>query len=88
MHRYGMRAMGAKIHKDDQNIWYITGVGAAGLQPPAEILDMGNSGTSARLLIGLVSGKNFTTRFTGDTSLRNKADGAGDRAFVKNGRAI
>src|ERR1700735_2347636 len=42
--------MGSKIHKDEKNIWHVTGVGGA-LQPPAEILDMGNSGTSARLLI-------------------------------------
>jgi 3-phosphoshikimate 1-carboxyvinyltransferase len=64
-----LRAMGAKIHKDEQNIWHVTGVGAAGLQAPAQILDVGNSGTSARLLIGLAAGKNFTTRFTGDASL-------------------
>ncbi len=64
-----LRAMGAKIHKDDAGVWHVTGVGAAGLQAPSEILDMGNSGTSARLLMGLVAGKNFTTRFTGDASL-------------------
>ena len=64
-----LRAMGAEIHKDGQNIWHVTGVGATGLRAPQETLDMGNSGTSARLLIGLVSGKNFTSRFTGDASL-------------------
>jgi 3-phosphoshikimate 1-carboxyvinyltransferase len=63
-----LTTMGAKIHKDEHNIWHVTGVGGA-LQAPAEILDMGNSGTSARLLIGLVSGYNFTARFTGDASL-------------------
>jgi 3-phosphoshikimate 1-carboxyvinyltransferase len=64
-----LRAMGAEIHKDADNIWHVTGVGAKGLHAPADILDMGNSGTSARLLIGLTSGYAFTTRFTGDASL-------------------
>ena len=64
-----LRAMGSEIRKDENNIWHVTGVGAAGLRAPSEVLDMGNSGTSARLLIGLVSGKNFTSRFTGDASL-------------------
>ena len=64
-----LRAMGAKIHKDEQNIWHVTGTGASGPQAPEQVLDVGNSGTSARLLIGLVAGKNFTARFTGDDSL-------------------
>ncbi|MDR3425244.1 MAG: 3-phosphoshikimate 1-carboxyvinyltransferase [Alphaproteobacteria bacterium] len=64
-----LRAMGAEIHKDESNVWHITGVGSAGLQAPQGVLDVGNSGTSARLLIGLVSGYNFTARFTGDASL-------------------
>ena len=63
-----LSAMGAKIHKHE-NVWMVTGVGSAGLQPPTSTLDMGNSGTSARLLMGLVAGKNFTTRCTGDASL-------------------
>jgi 3-phosphoshikimate 1-carboxyvinyltransferase len=70
-----LRAMGAEIHKDEQNIWRITGTGSAGLQAPKQVLDVGNSGTSARLLIGLVAGKNFTTRFTGDASLRKRPMG-------------
>lgn len=64
-----LRAMGAEIRKDENNVWHITGVGAKGLRAPKDVLDMGNSGTSARLLIGLVSGNAFTARFTGDASL-------------------
>ena len=64
-----LRTMGASIHKDEAGVWHVTGVGMAGLCAPQDLLDMGNSGTSARLLMGLVSGKNFTTRFTGDASL-------------------
>jgi 3-phosphoshikimate 1-carboxyvinyltransferase len=64
-----LRAMGVKIHKDESGIWHVTGVGLAGLQAPTATLDMGNSGTSARLLMGLVAGRKFATRFTGDASL-------------------
>ncbi len=64
-----LRAMGAEIRKDAGGVYHVTGVGLGGLRAPAETLDMGNSGTSARLLIGLVSGRPFTTRFTGDASL-------------------
>jgi 3-phosphoshikimate 1-carboxyvinyltransferase len=70
-----LRMMGSIIHKDEQSLWHITGVGAAGLQAPRQGLDVGNSGTSARLLIGLVSGKNFSTHFTGDASLRKRPMG-------------
>jgi 3-phosphoshikimate 1-carboxyvinyltransferase len=64
-----LRAMGALIYKDENGVWHITGVGTAGLQAPTEILDMGNSGTSARLLIGLVSGCAINAHFSGDASL-------------------
>jgi 3-phosphoshikimate 1-carboxyvinyltransferase len=70
-----LRMMGAIIQKDEKGLWHITGVGAAGLQMPQQVLDVGNSGTSARLLMGLVAGKNFTTRFTGDASLRKRPMG-------------
>ena len=64
-----LRAMGAEIHKDAGGVWHVRGVGAPGLRAPQQTLDMGNSGTSARLLIGLVSGQKITARFTGDASL-------------------
>ncbi len=64
-----LRAMGADIRKDDKGVWHVTGVGAKGLSAPQTTLDVGNSGTSARLLIGLCAGNPFTARFTGDASL-------------------
>ncbi|MFA5041253.1 MAG: 3-phosphoshikimate 1-carboxyvinyltransferase [Bdellovibrionales bacterium] len=67
-----LRAMGAKIEKDAQNVWRVTGVGSKGLQAPKQILDVGNSGTSARLLMGLVAGNNFSAQFDGDASLRKR----------------
>ncbi|MDD3370327.1 MAG: 3-phosphoshikimate 1-carboxyvinyltransferase [Alphaproteobacteria bacterium] len=70
-----LREMGAKIAKDEKNVWHIEGVGPAGLQEPKNVLDVGNSGTSARLLIGLCAGNAFTARFTGDASLRKRPMG-------------
>ncbi|MFA4994423.1 MAG: 3-phosphoshikimate 1-carboxyvinyltransferase [Bdellovibrionales bacterium] len=67
-----LRAMGATIQKDRAGVWQVTGVGAAGLRAPQDILNVGNSGTSARLLIGLVAGQPFSARFDGDASLRKR----------------
>ena len=61
-------AMGASVRKDDQGTWHIQGTGGK-LGQPQDIMDMGNSGTSARLLMGLVSGHAIEARFTGDASL-------------------
>jgi len=69
-----LRAMGAKIAKQGEE-WHITGVGARGLQPPQDILDMGNSGTSARLLTGLIAGYPVSAHITGDASLRKRPMG-------------
>lgn len=67
-----MRAMGADITKDENNIWRCHGVGIGGLREPDQVLDMGNSGTSTRLLMGLVGGHNITAQFTGDASLTKR----------------
>ncbi len=64
-----LRALGAAIHKDSEGVWRIQGKGLKGLHAAAHTLDMGNSGTAARLLIGLMSGRPFATTFTGDASL-------------------
>jgi 3-phosphoshikimate 1-carboxyvinyltransferase len=63
-----LRALGAKIEKTGDT-WRIEGTGLNGLKQPAEKLDMGNSGTSARLLIGLFGARPLTCTFTGDASL-------------------
>lgn len=64
-----MRAMGAKITRGDDGLWRVHGVGVGGLREPDQVLDMGNSGTSTRLLMGLVGGHDITATFTGDASL-------------------
>ena len=67
-----MRAMGADIIKDDNGAWHCHGVGIGGLKEPNTVLEMGNSGTSTRLLMGLVGGHNITAHFTGDASLTKR----------------
>lgn len=64
-----LRAMGATITRLDNGIWEVSGVGVGGLLQPAQALDMGNSGTSTRLLMGLVASHTITATFIGDASL-------------------
>lgn len=63
-----LRAMGAQIDKKG-DIWTVHGVGTGGLMQPRAAIEMGNSGTSTRLLMGLVASHDITTTFTGDASL-------------------
>jgi len=64
-----LRAMGAGIERTGEGEWRVDGVGVGGLLQPAGALDMGNSGTSTRLLMGLVASHPITATFTGDASL-------------------
>jgi 3-phosphoshikimate 1-carboxyvinyltransferase len=70
-----MQAMGATIERSDDGIWRVWGVGVGGLLQPAGALDMGNSGTSTRLLAGLVASHAITTTFIGDASLSKRPMG-------------
>jgi len=67
-----MRAMGADIKRGDDGRWTVHGVGVGGLLQPQTALDMGNSGTSTRLLMGLVASHPITATFTGDASLSKR----------------
>jgi len=70
-----MRAMGATVTRSEDGVWSIDGVGVGGLLQPAGALDMGNSGTSTRLLLGLVASHGITATFTGDASLSKRPMG-------------
>jgi len=70
-----MRAMGADIKRGDDGRWTIHGVGVGALLQPGEALDMGNSGTSTRLLMGLVASHPITATFIGDASLSKRPMG-------------
>jgi 3-phosphoshikimate 1-carboxyvinyltransferase len=65
------RAMGVEIEDDGSNLT-IHGKGLYGLSEPADVLDCGNSGTSMRLLSGLLAGQRFFSVLTGDQYLRNR----------------
>lgn len=67
-----MRAMGSDIVRNDDGTWECHGVGIGGLKTPTSVLNMGNSGTSTRLLMGLVGGHYITAQFTGDDSLTKR----------------
>jgi 3-phosphoshikimate 1-carboxyvinyltransferase len=67
-----MRAMGATILRGDDGRWTISGVGVGGLLQPAAALDMGNSGTSTRLLMGLIASHPITATLIGDASLSKR----------------
>ena len=64
-----LRALGARLDRDADGVWHVCGRGVGGLAEPASVLDMGNSGTGARLLMGLLATHPFTSFFTGDASL-------------------
>ena len=68
------RAMGIGI-EDDGEILRIGGKGLHGLSEPADVLDCGNSGTSMRLITGLLAGQRFFSVLTGDRYLRNRPMG-------------
>lgn len=66
------KALGAGVQRTGQGAWTVAGVGARGFSTPASDLDFGNSGTGARLMMGLVAGHTVTTRFVGDASLSSR----------------
>jgi 3-phosphoshikimate 1-carboxyvinyltransferase len=70
-----MRAMGAHIDRIGEGNWTVNGVGVGGLMQPSGALDMGNSGTSTRLLMGLVASHRLTATFIGDASLSKRPMG-------------
>ena len=61
--------MGVRIEKVDADKLVIHGVGKYGLQPPKTAIDCGNSGTSMRLLAGLLAAQSFDSELVGDESL-------------------
>lgn len=67
-----LTSMGVEIEKNLGGVWKVNGVGICGLNEPKDVLEMGNSGTSTRLLMGLVSTFNFNSFFTGDASLKKR----------------
>jgi 3-phosphoshikimate 1-carboxyvinyltransferase len=67
-----MRALGAEVVHDADGTWRVSGRGVGGLVEPDDVLDMGNSGTAARLLCGILASHPLFAVMTGDASLRRR----------------
>jgi 3-phosphoshikimate 1-carboxyvinyltransferase len=67
-----VRALGVTIHEDDVDTIRVDGAGLRGLSAPREPVDCGNSGTTLRLLAGLLAGQAGRFELTGDHSLRSR----------------
>ncbi len=67
-----MRMLGATVERSGEGAWKVHGVGVGGFAEPAGVLDLGNSGTGCRLVLGAVAGCPITATFDGDASLRQR----------------
>ncbi|MEZ5936792.1 MAG: 3-phosphoshikimate 1-carboxyvinyltransferase [Hyphomonadaceae bacterium] len=67
-----LAALGAGVERTGPGAWTVQGVGPAGFRSPEGDLDFGNSGTGARLMMGLTAGHDVTARFVGDVSLSSR----------------
>lgn len=67
-----MRLLGATVEHLGPGRWRVAGRGIGGLTEPEDVLDMGNSGTAARLICGLLAGHPIFAVMTGDASLRRR----------------
>lgn len=67
-----LRALGVRIERTADTDVTVHGVGLRGLRAPAKPLDLGNSGTSTRLLAGLLAGQDFDATLVGDASLSKR----------------
>jgi 3-phosphoshikimate 1-carboxyvinyltransferase len=70
-----MRAFGAAVVQHGAGNWSVHGVGVGGFREPVDVIDCGNSGTGARLIMGAMAATPITATFTGDASLRKRPMG-------------
>jgi 3-phosphoshikimate 1-carboxyvinyltransferase len=70
-----MRAFGARIGRDPDGVWRVSGVGTGGLLEPEAAIDFGNAGTGVRLTMGIAGAHPFATTFVGDASLSRRPMG-------------
>jgi len=70
-----VQALGVDVTRKGPGHYRIVGAGLRGLAEPGDVLDCGNSGTAARLLMGLLAGQPFCTFLTGDESVRRRPMG-------------
>lgn len=86
-----LRRMGVRVDSHEvrrQSLVVVEGVGLKGLRPPSTELDCGNSGTTMRLLMGVVAGHELEARFVGDESLSRRPMGRVAKPLVEMGAVI
>ena len=83
-----LRALGAEIEFQGETELTVKGQGLNGLQEPGTIIDAGNSGTTLRLMMGLLSAQPFFTAFTGDASLHRRPMGRVAKPLAQMGARI
>ena len=69
-----LKTLGVKIEKSNE-CWFVNGVGIFGFKEPTEYLDLGNSGTGVRLILGAIMGSSILANFKGDASLSKRPMG-------------
>ena len=70
-----VRKLGVEVRETDAGEWLVHGRGLHGLQEPEEVLDCRNSGTTARLVAGLLAGQDFFSVLAGNPQLRKRPMG-------------
>jgi len=83
-----VQAMGAAVTRKGPGHYRIDGAGRHGLREPGDVIDCGNSGTAARLLLGVLAGQPFWVMLTGDESLRGRPMGRVTEPLRRMGAAI
>ena len=83
-----MRALGAGVERQADGSFFVTGVGLHGLKEPQGILDAGNSGTTLRLLLGILAAQPFFSALTGDASLSRRPMGRVVEPLTRMGATI
>jgi len=83
-----LEALGVEVTRKESGEYRIHGVELDGFQEPDHVLDCGNSGTSARLLLGLLAGQPFSSILTGDDSLRRRPMGRVTHPLAQMGATV
>ena len=83
-----LRQCGVIITADARHDYVVEGLGVTGLSEPSDVINLGNSGTAARLLMGVVAGHPMQVIFTGDESLRSRPMGRVAEPLVRMGAQV
>ena len=83
-----VKALGARVERASNGTWSVEGVGVGGFTEPTDVLDFGNSGTGARLMLGAMATSPLTAVLTGDASLRRRPMGRVAEPLTRMGARI